>query len=140
MAVGCVICVFVVVIYFSLSRGSSSVPHFAPQTVVAQLPPSIPPPSPNWIIQRTGPALTYDFAGDVLNLQPQQIEQVNNVLQTIYRESLTLEAHHTARRTDDAGHVVVTIKRYPAPIAKLEDRLWSELDGILDTREQSLRV
>ena len=70
-----------------------------------------------------GPALTDGFARTVLKLQPTQIEQVNTILQAIYAEYPALEAQKTEQHTDDAGHIVVRIKPFPGPIAKLEDRL-----------------
>ena len=74
----------------------------------------------------------------MLDLRPQQIDQVNKVLKTMHEESRALEVQHTDRDTDDAGHLIIKIKPYPAQVAKLEDRLWSQLDGILDRRQQSI--
>jgi hypothetical protein len=74
----------------------------------------------------------------VLGLSPQRAEQVNTVLKAIYKESLELEARNTSRETDDAGHVIINIKPYPQQLAKVEDRLWLQLDGILNTEQQSI--
>ena len=73
----------------------------------------------------------------MLHLAPVQIEQVNKILQAIYEDSLALEAKNTEQHDDESGHLVVTIKPYPGPIAKLENRLWSQLDGILSPQQQS---
>ena len=98
----------------------------------------IQPPSSGWNLEPNGPVLTNDFAQYVLRLQPLQTDRVSATLQTIHKEYLALEAKNTDRDKDDAGHVVVKIKPFPGAIAKLENRLWSELDAILDTHQQSL--
>ena len=138
LAVACGICVLALVTYFS--RRFEPLPPFAPETVVASPPPapSISLSSLNWTLLPTGPALTDEFARDVLKLQPRQTEQVNTILQTIYKCALLLEARNTERHTDEAGHLEVMINPYPGSIAKLEDRLWFELDEILDVGQQSL--
>src|SRR5439155_8258234 len=40
--------------------------------------------------------------------------------------------------TDEAGHVVITIKAFPTEIAKQEDHLWSQLDAVLSQEQQSV--
>jgi tRNA A-37 threonylcarbamoyl transferase component Bud32 len=92
----------------------------------------------NWKIGPSGPELTDEFARLVLALEPRQIVQVNKILQLTHAESAALEARNTDRQTNSSGHTVFTIKPYPGPIAKLEDRLWSQLDGILSPKQQSL--
>ena len=47
-------------------------------------------------------------------------------------------ARNTDRQTDSSRHTVFTIKPYPGPIATLEDRLWSQLDGVLSPTQQSV--
>jgi hypothetical protein len=59
-------------------------------------------------------------------------------LQEVHRDYLALEEQNTARHTDAAGHVITTIKPFPGPLAKLEDHLWSGLDAILDSEQQSV--
>jgi hypothetical protein len=93
-------------------------------------------PSTGWTMGPKGPALTKDAVG-WLNLKPEQVEEVNKILEASFQEYLTLEAQNTERKTDDAGHVVITIKAFPKGIAKLEDQLWSQLDKILNTQQQS---
>jgi tRNA A-37 threonylcarbamoyl transferase component Bud32 len=93
-------------------------------------------PSPAWSLGPNGPALTDSFRR-VLGLSPQRAEQVNKVLEAIYMESLELEARNFSRETDDAGHVIINISPYPQQTARLEDRLWLQLDGILNTEQQS---
>ena len=85
-----------------------------------------------------GPALTDVFARWLLKLRPDQVEAVNAALQDTHRESVALEEQNAVRRTDEAGHVVTTIKPFPGPLAKLEDRLWDQLDKILDPQQQSV--
>ncbi len=113
---------------FLIQPTSPRAPYFFP----------IPAPSRNWTLGPTGPTLSEAFARSVLKLQPPQIERVNKILQTIYAEFLALEARNTERRTDSAGHVVVTIKPLTGPITALEARLWSELDAIFDAQQQRL--
>lgn len=99
---------------------------------------SSPPRATGWMMGSGGPVLTDVFAHVVLKLQPPQIEEVNEILQASYREFLAIEQQNIAQHTDDAGHTVVTIKPFPASIAKLEDGLWSQLDKTLDSRQQSV--
>ena len=93
-------------------------------------------PSTGWIMGPKGPVLTKD-AVTWLNLKPVQVEEANKILAASYQEFLTLEAQNTERKTDDAGHVTITIKAFPTGLAKLEDQLWSQLDKILNTQQQS---
>ena len=74
----------------------------------------------------------------VLHLEPVQIERLNKILRANYEESLLLEARNTEQHHDVSGHLVLLIKPSPGPIAKLENRLWSELDGILNPQQQSI--
>jgi serine/threonine protein kinase len=91
-----------------------------------------------WLLGPNGPELTDVFAQIVLKLQPAQIEKVNQVLQTIHLESRTLETQQVEQQFDAAGHLVNWIKPYPELIEKLKDRLWTQLDEILDTDQQSI--
>jgi hypothetical protein len=93
---------------------------------------------PKWILEPSGPEFTDDFARGAMHLKPSQIRQAGKVLPAIYQEYLVLEAQHTEQHTNDAGHVVVRINPFPAPIEKLENRLWSGLDAILDPEQQSI--
>jgi serine/threonine protein kinase len=95
-------------------------------------------PSPGWVIGNDGPILTDTFAGVVLGLEPSKIDHTNRALQNIYREYLTIEAQHTERETNEAGHSVVRIGPFVRDIEKLENRLWTELDAIMDERQQSI--
>jgi predicted Ser/Thr protein kinase len=90
-----------------------------------------------WALGPDGPALT-DGCASMLNLRRPQIEQVNKVLKTIYAESLKMEAQNVEQDNDPLGHQVVTITPYPVPIAKLENRLWLELDAVLSPEQQSI--
>ena len=94
--------------------------------------------TPAWIMGSDGPALTDGFARNVLKLQPMQIEEVNKILQAIYEEYPALEAQNTEQHINDAGHIVVRIKTFADQIEKLEGRLWSQLDAILDPQQQSI--
>ena len=141
---GCFICALLVITSFLTSADSVPIgppPKSAPPSITkVQSPaPLVPAPPSNWLLGPNGPKLSEQFAQFLLpNSQPRKVGQVNEVLQTIYKEAVALEARNTDRHIDDSGHVVVSIKPYPRPIAKLEDRLWSELDQILDVQQQSL--
>lgn len=91
-----------------------------------------------WILGPDGPKLTDVFGQVVLKLQPAQIEKVNNILRAMYRESRALETGQIQQQTNAAGHLVIRIKPYPELIEKLKDRLWTLLDEILDTNQQSI--
>ena len=136
IAAGCLIVALLVVLAWRITAISP------PARPAVSSPPAkaffMPRPSPGWNLQPNGPVLTDDFAQGVLRLEPSRADRVNAILQTIYREFLAVEAKNTDRDKDDAGHVVVKINPFPGATAKLENRLWSELDAILDTREQSL--
>jgi hypothetical protein len=122
-----------------LWSSARSAPAALPATVEAPAPtPTIAPRSQGWVLGPTGPALTDAFARHVLHLEPAQIERVDMVLRAIYAESLALEAPNTEQHYDESGHLVVTIEPSPGPIAKLENRLWSQLDEILSTQQQSI--
>jgi hypothetical protein len=95
-------------------------------------------PSTGWTTGPDGPKLTDAFARLSLKLSPSQTESVNKVLQASYAEFPAIESQHTQQNTNDAGHIVVQIKPFPVPVAKLEDRLWSQLDEILDPEQQSI--
>ena len=110
-------------------------------------PVSAPPPSPlppipartrGWELGPTGPSLTDTFARSVLRLKPEQFVQVNKILRAAYEEAVALEAKNAEHHIDDSGHLVITIQPYAGPVAKLENRLWSELDAILDRQQQSI--
>jgi hypothetical protein len=88
------------------------------------------------VLGQDGPALTDIFSRIVLKLRPEETQRVNEVLRATYREYLTLERQNLEQHADDAGRTVVTIKPFPDAIARLEDRLWSQLDGVLDPRQQ----
>lgn len=95
-------------------------------------------PSSGWTLGKNGPELTDSFARLSLKLQPAQIDSVNKILQASHREYPAIEAAHTEQHTDDAGHLVIRIKPHAGPIAKLEDRLWSQLDAILTPEQQAI--
>jgi tRNA A-37 threonylcarbamoyl transferase component Bud32 len=136
IAIGCLIGVLLIGAYFW--PPALEMPAAVPTTPAPAMPLRVPLRSEGWILGPAGPALTDEFARPVLNLQPRQIERVNKIFQAIYAESLVLEARNTQQLPDDTGHVVVTIKPYHGPIAQLEDRLWSQLDEILDPQQQSM--
>lgn len=95
-------------------------------------------PSPGWTLGKNGPELTDSLARLSLKLQPSQIEAVNKILQATYQEYPAIEAEQTHQHTDDAGHIVVRIQPHAVPIAKLEDRLWSQVDAILNPEQQGV--
>jgi hypothetical protein len=101
--------------------------------------PASPGSSPTgWTMGAAGPVLTEPFARGILRLQPAEIEKANAGIQKVYQEFLAVEQQHIEQHTDEAGHVVVTISPFPAQVEKLENRLWSELDPLLDPDRQSI--
>jgi hypothetical protein len=95
-------------------------------------------PSSGWIMNPEGPVLGDGFTRAALNLGPAQIVQVNSILQNTYRDFLVIERENIEQQIDDAGHTVITIKRFPAEIAKLENDLWSRLDVVLNAEQQAI--
>ncbi len=110
----------------------------APPYVLESRPFPIPVYSPGWELTSTGPKLTDDFARNVLSLSPVEEAQVNKALDSTYQAALEVESRILERRTDDAGHVIITIKPYPGPTTQLEDMLWSNLDSVLDPQRQNV--
>jgi hypothetical protein len=83
-----------------------------------------------------GPALT-DECAETLDLKPSELLAVNEIIQGAYREYLELEAARTDRqRVGDSLKVTITPFREQA-LAILE-RLWADLDSILDTRKRAI--
>jgi hypothetical protein len=91
----------------------------------------------SWKMDSNGPVISATFA-QLSGLSARQREEANNALQSAFREYLELEKEYSEREVNEAGHVITTIKPFPAPVAALEDRLWSQLDQILDVRQQAL--
>jgi serine/threonine protein kinase len=142
VAAGCLLGAWLIVRVSS--QGPSAGPRFEPTMatpapqIQVPLEVSIPRLSQNWMLSHSVPALTEEFASNVLQLKPRQRAEVNTILQTIYKRSLALEASHTGFQIDDDGHLVAIIKPYHGAIVKLEDQLWSELDQKLDVQQQML--
>ncbi|MCE9525728.1 MAG: hypothetical protein K8R36_06705 [Planctomycetales bacterium] len=89
-----------------------------------------------WKLGPAGPALSANAIG-WLKLKPDQVEDVNKILQASHQDFLALEAQNTERKTDESGHIVIIVKPFPAPVAKLEDQLWLKLDGVFSAEQQS---
>lgn len=102
----------------------------------APIPPVL--PLEMWKFGPEGPNITDEFARLKLNLQSNQISAVNSALREAYREFLMLESQNLEQTTDDAGHLVTTIKPFANPLAKVEDRLWTQIDAVLSTEQQSI--
>jgi hypothetical protein len=148
IAVGCLIIALSIGASLWLSAGTAQLD--APATVPSPPPAPAPwtdtVPDPNtlapgietrrWIVGPSGPALTHEFAS-ILHLEPPQIERVNKILKTMHTESLALETSNTEQHYNVSGHLIVTIQPYPGPVAKLENQLWTELDGIFSPEQQS---
>ena len=90
-----------------------------------------------WVMAEDGPEIREDFAHHRLKLLHGQIHQFNTALKECYREYLELEKPHLVQQTDEAGHLVTTISALSeSQRAKLEDKLWSRLDSMLDVEAQ----
>jgi serine/threonine protein kinase len=146
ISVACCLCAIVVVsAWRSWTHPTGPVP-FAPMPYSESVPPvleSLPPHamplySPFWELTPDGPRLTDEFVQNVLKLSPSQIAQTNKILKAHYEDGLEIESRHLERQTDALGHVIVSIRPYLGPTMQLEDLLWSELDLILDPKQQDL--
>jgi hypothetical protein len=84
-----------------------------------------------------GPALTDQFAR-YRNLQPSQHQQINKILQDIYREYLVLLEKNTQRSVNAEGHHVTIVTPFPKEITKLEEKLWGRLDPLLNREQQNV--
>ncbi len=91
-----------------------------------------------WILRPEGPALSDGFARISLELQPSQVQKFNEILQATYKEYQVLLEQHTQQDTDEDGHLITTITPFPKDITKLDERMWSELDPILNEKQQGL--
>ena len=93
----------------------------------------------DWVLRPEGPAITDQFARN-RNLQPSQHQQqqVNKILQDIYREYLVLLEQHTQRTVNADGHHVTTVTPFPKELTKLEEKLWGRLDPLLNREQQNL--
>lgn len=95
-------------------------------------------PSQVWNFGIDGPRLSEQFAQSVLKLNPDQDSTVNAALRDAYREYLSVESQNLEQHTDDAGHLVTTINPFVNPLARIEDRLWTRIDAVLSTEQQSV--
>jgi hypothetical protein len=98
---------------------------------------AIPPSEQDWTMTLDGPMLTDGFA-HILELDSAQTDEFNRILQGTYSEYLKIEQQYLAQQKVDDRHVIVTIKPHPEAVAKLEDRLWTALDVVLDSTQQGI--
>jgi serine/threonine protein kinase len=96
------------------------------------------PLTQNWIMTSDGPVLTDGFVRVGLELDATQIDEVKRVLQAVYADYLKIEQRHLEQQTADDGHLIITIKPHPEAVTKLEDRLWTALDAVLDPTQQRI--
>jgi predicted Ser/Thr protein kinase len=89
-----------------------------------------------WEMGADGPVLTEVFASSILKLDSTARDEVNRILQRIHHESLELERSRWERKTDEAGHLVTTIREDSAAVAALENQLWTQLDAVLSPEQQ----
>jgi hypothetical protein len=134
------VCLVIVLVLIRALRSDSSPRPASPQPLIFEGSPHgmMPVYSPFWELTPTGPTLTDEFARNVLNLRPEQTAGANKALKAIYQDALNVESRNSEWVTDGAGRVSVAIRPYPVETMQLEDRLWSELDAILDPKQQDL--
>jgi predicted Ser/Thr protein kinase/ribosomal protein L7/L12 len=85
---------------------------------------------------QAGPAVT-ERCAQTLDLKPSELLAVNNILQNAHRQYLELEATHTTtQRTDNRLEVTITPFRKQALL--FLERLWNDLDAVLDARKQAI--
>jgi predicted Ser/Thr protein kinase len=129
---------FVINWVFNPVSRSAAMKHPERGPVVSTRPESdIPAPEPpsGWVMKSDARVLTDAFGRTILKLEPAQIEQVNEILQSAYRDYLAIEQQYTEQHIDDLGHVVTIIR--PVPLARLENQLWTGLDEVFDAKQQS---
>jgi len=89
-----------------------------------------------WEWKENGPTLT-DAGKRAFGITRNQVDRVDNVLQSVYRAYAEIERKHTTQETNELGHVVTTITPLlQAELVSLENDLWSQLDEVLDVEQQ----
>lgn len=92
----------------------------------------------NWRLTEAGPILTTN-GENVFKLSPDQIAEVNVILQGVYQDYLEVEKQHTSEGLGELNHVVTIVEPFTnAEIAKLEDKLWSQLDALVNVEQQKI--
>lgn len=96
--------------------------------------------SPDWCALPLGPEGPTLDEGLVqtLDLQPGQVQIMENTLRAVYRDYLALEARHTEKRRDEHGVLHVTVSPFPKEGRLLQQQLWSSLDGCLNERQRAV--
>jgi tRNA A-37 threonylcarbamoyl transferase component Bud32 len=104
-------------------------------------PPS-PPRSlaPRHLVLKALRAPDLDELRTTLPLFDRQPESLAKVLSRADADYLDLEARHTSRQVDKAGHLRITIGSFSNEVRDLEDRLRANLDNILIYGDQSRRL
>jgi predicted Ser/Thr protein kinase len=64
---------------------------------------------------------------------------VNNILTSVHNAYLEIEQRHITRETNELGHIVVTIDKFPKKtVVDLEESLWKQLDEVVDVDQQRI--
>jgi hypothetical protein len=102
--------------------------HESGSTKSDEVYPPIPPEAVTW--GATGPQL-----GPLLRQSSRfskvQLDKLDEALARTYQEYLAAERDHTARKTNELGHSVITIKAFPKEMGEIENRFWTEADAIV---------
>ncbi|MEW6741809.1 MAG: sigma factor-like helix-turn-helix DNA-binding protein [Planctomycetota bacterium] len=85
-------------------------------------------------LQPDGPRLT-QAAIDDLRLLPWQVESLHQILQTHYRDYVTLQSLYL-QRTWNGDHLMIHVGEFSKEGNDLEKRLWNDMDGILDETQR----
>ncbi|MBP85469.1 MAG: hypothetical protein CMJ64_01940 [Planctomycetaceae bacterium] len=75
----------------------------------------------------------------VFKLSPGQIIKVNEILQRVYKDYLEVEKLRTTEGLGGLNHIVTIVEPFTeAEIAELEEKLWSQLDNVIDVEQQKI--
>lgn len=91
----------------------------------------------DWRFTDLGPALCETLSAR-LQLTSEQRDSVDRILQSTFVDYVALEAAHTNRQQQDPQRVVVHIQPFPDEFGQLADRLWNELDAVLNPQQQAM--
>ena len=88
-------------------------------------------------VSRDGPGIGAATA-KTLDLQPAQIQALNESLQAAYRNYAALEAQHTKRTKGEDGTMHVVIDSFEMEGKTFQERLHSQMDALLTLKQQEL--
>lgn len=92
----------------------------------------------NWTLTEAGPVLTRN-GEQAFRLSSHEITRVNDILLRVYEDYLEIEKQHTTQTVSELNHLVTAIEPFTdVEMAQLEDKLWSQIDELLNVEQQKL--